>query len=706
MMNRRNFLCSASAGLALSQVEVMGSAAQARTAPTSMQWEPVLPGIWKARLGTPETYTPVSSRLTQPDTRGLRTLSEVSAPPLQEPAGRVTQRGCLLELPLKPYENLFGFGLQMLSFAQRGKKKTIRVNADPKLDTGDSHAPVPFYVSTRGYGILVDSCRHVDFYCGNARKAPTEPGNLASGQVNTPDSTRNLPLEAEGNVTVEVPRTSGADVYLFAGPTMMDVVRRYNMFSGGGVSPPAWGLGFWYRAEGQSDQTEILRLIQEFRERNIPCDVLGLEPGWQTHAYSCSFVWDSQRFPKPQEFIAEAGKLGFRVNLWEHAFTHPSSPLFRPLQSHSGDFGVWGGLVPDFAGAEARKVFGDYHGQKLIDAGIAGFKLDECDSSDYTRGWSFPDFSRFPSGIDGEQMHAVFGLRYQHTILSQYQSRKKETYNLVRSSGALSAPYPFVLYSDLYEHRDFVRALVNAGFCGLLWCPEVRDATSEEDLIRRLETVVFSPLAMVNAWYIKSPPWKQLDREKNNAGQFRPDWERLEDRCRKIIGWRMRLIPYLQSAFARYVKDGTPPFRALVLDDPEDTRLHLVDDAYMIGDRMLVAPLFAGEPERAVTLPKGTWHDFWTGAAVEGGRTLTIAGSVENIPVYVKGGSVLPLATVTASSQSPGGNAWTVRVYGDGSLPWSLNDGGPALSWDAQAERGRLRQSGSLYSVAEWVRMK
>jgi len=74
--------------------------------------------------------------------------------------------------------------------------------------------------------------------------------------------------------------------------------------------------------------------------------------------------------------------------------------------------------------------------------------------------------------------------------------------------------------------------------------------------------------------------------------------------------------------------------------------------------------------------------------------------------VYVKGGSVLPLATVTASSQSPGGNAWTVRVYGDGSLPWSLNDGGPALSWDAQAERGRLRQSGSLYSVAEWVRMK
>src|SRR5436305_11445606 len=217
------------------------------------------------------------------------------------------------------------------------------------------------------------------------------------------------------------------------------------MVSGGGVSPTAWGLGFWYRAEGQSDQAAVLNLAKEFRERKIPCDVLGLEPGWQTHAYSCSFAWDSKRFPDPEALVSEATKLGLKINLWEHAFTYPSSPLFPPLQPHSGDYGVWGGLVPDFAGAPARQIFGDYHGQKLIDIGISGFKLDECDGSDYTRGWSFPDFSRFPSGIDGEQMHAVFGLRYQHTILSQFQSRKKQTFGLVRSSGALSAPYPLVL---------------------------------------------------------------------------------------------------------------------------------------------------------------------------------------------------------------------------------------------------------------------
>ena len=149
-------------------------------------------------------------------------------------------------------------------------------------------------------------------------------------------------------------------------------------------------------------------------------------------------------------------------------------------------------------------------------------------------------------------MHFLFGLGYQRTLWKQFEQRKRPTYGLVRSSGALASPYPFVLYSDLYDHRQFVRALVNSGFSGLLWCPEVRDAKSEEDLIRRLQTVVFSPLAMINGWYIPNPPWKQLDRKKNNANGLTPNWEKLESRCQEIIGWRMQLIPYLRAAFARY----------------------------------------------------------------------------------------------------------------------------------------------------------
>jgi alpha-D-xyloside xylohydrolase len=673
MMNRRDLL----KGSALTLAARAASATPAEKSDSingqaSPAWVQVYPGIWKATVGIPERYTPTSGRTIPPAEAALRRMPSVAAAPLNPINAAVDSRGCLITLLLAANENIFGFGLQLLSFAQRGKKKTIRVNADPKLDTGDSHAPVPFYVSTRGYGVFVDSCRQISFYCGDARLRPEKPLSGNSSEVPRPDSVRTLPLDEPGIVTVEVPRAKGVDVYLFAGPTMMDAVRRYNLFSGGGVEPPEWGLGFWYRAYGRANAAEIIDLARELRERKIPCDVLGLEPGWQSHAYSCSFAWHPQRFKDPKAFISETTRMEYQLNLWEHAFTHPTSPLFEKLLPNSSEYGVWGGLVPDFAGATAREVFGEYHGKNLIDAGISGFKLDECDGSDFTGGWSFPDFARFPSGLDGEQMHQVFGLRYQDAILKQFQERKKPTFGLVRSSGALASPYPFVLYSDLYEHRDFVRALVNSGFSGLLWCPEVRDAKSEIDLIRRLQTVVFSPLAMVNAWYIKNPPWKQIEEKKNNADQLSENWMALESRCKSIIEWRMRLVPYLRSAFAKYALDGTPPFRALVMDYPEDKSLHAVDSEYMMGDRILVAPLFADEQSREVVLPKGAWHDFWSGQLFEGGRSYTIPGSQENIPVFVKAGSIIPLGGVALTTSSDLTRELTVHIYGDGSLPWKL----------------------------------
>jgi alpha-D-xyloside xylohydrolase len=600
---------------------------------------------------------------------------------------------------------MYGFGLQLLSFQQRGKKRTIRVNADPKGDSGDSHAPVPFYVTTRGYGILVDTFRHAQFYCGDAHPKPTQANTGGSGGVNTPAQMRELDRHGAGEIHVEVPRCSGADIYLFAGPTMLNAVQRYNLFSGGGAQLPDWALGFWYRPEMHLDAAAVLSLAHEFRTRAVPCDVLGLEPGWQTHAYSCSFAWEPSRFPDPKAFLAEALKQGYRINLWEHAFTHPSSPIFSDLLPHAGDYAVWQGVVPDFAGEPARRIFGEYHGKALVDNGVSGFKLDECDNSDFTEGWSWPDLSQFPSGLDGEQMHAAFGLRYQHAVLQAFQERNLPTCGLVRSSGALASPYPFVLYSDLYDHRQFIRALLNASFSGLLWCPEVRDATSTEDLVRRLQSVVFSPLAMVNAWYIRNPPWKQIDRERNNADSFSDGWQDLEARCKEILGWRMSLLPYLKSSFAAYVTEGLPPFRAPVLDFPDDAALYNIDDQFLIGDRLLVAPLFAGEPGRTVVLPSGVWHDFWNGQRITGGQTVHVDASFDRIPVYIRGGAVMPWAEVGVSTQDPACRRLHVRVYGAGDLPWHGRGpdlDGLTLSWDPRAAKGQASQISNTYQIIAW----
>ena len=672
---------------------------------TAAAWKQVHPGVWRITVGTPEKFTPVSTRLVPAQTEGFASLPSVTAVPDMLVEAKRTERGCTVRLPLRPDEEVFGFGLQLLSFAQRGKKKVARVNADPKIDTGDSHAPVPFYVTTSGIGVLVDTARYADFYFGDAHPKPTHPAAAVTAANIAPKYTGESSGTETAFIYVHVPVAAGVDVYLFGGPDMLSAVQRYNVFSGGGLVPPEWGLGFWYRNIAKAGQQDVLALAHEFRDRKIPCDVIGLEPGWQSHAYSCTFVWDNGRYPDPAGFLRATSDLKYKVNLWEHAFTHPASPLFPAIEPCSGNFGVWQGLVPDFAGAQARNAFGDFHGKTLIDAGVSGFKLDECDNSDYTGGWSFPEFSAFPSGIDGELMHSVFGLRYQMAIWNEYRKRGRETYGMVRSSGALAAPYPFVLYSDLYDHRQYIRALVNSGFSGLLWCPEVRQAASEEDLIRRLQSVVFSPLAQVDCWYMKSPPWKQLDRAKNNAGELLQDWESLEARCREIISWRMQLVPYLTAAFQRYADDGTPPFRALVLDAPQDNRLYKVDDQYLVGDRMMVAPLFAGEPDRKVVIPEGEWHNFWTGEKIAGGTEITIPASTDRIPVYVKTGSIIPWADVGQHAGSPETRRITARVYGDGSLSFALGSGKEALrlSWGGAA--GSSEGTTGHYQIYAWKQM-
>jgi alpha-D-xyloside xylohydrolase len=576
------------------------------------------------------------------------------------------------------------------------------VNADPKQDTGDSHAPVPFYVTTEGIGILIDTARYATFYFGDARPKPIQGAAQFAGSNPDPNYAHNLQDGDAGLITVDVPSATGVDVYLFAGPDMLTAVKRYNLFSGGGHVPPEWGLGFWYRPESRATQESALALAHEFRERKIPCDVIGLEAGWQTHAYPCTFVWNKERFPDPPAFVRAAAEMKYKVNLWEHAYTHPASPLFPRLASNAGSYGVWGGLVPDFAAAPARTAFADFHSDTLVDLGISGFKIDECDNSDYTGGWSFPECSSFPSGIDGEQMHSVFGLRYQMAIWDAFRKRQLETYCLVRSSGALAAPYPFVLYSDLYNHRDFIRALVNSGFSGLLWCPEVRDALDAEDLLRRLQSATFSPLAMVNGWYIKNPPWKQLNRKKNNADELLDGWDSLEARCREIIGWRMQLVPYLMSAFQRYAEDGTPPFRALVLDSPKQARLQNVDDQYLIGDRMMVAPLFAGESSRKVVLPEGRWNNFWTGELLDGGLEITVPSTFEQIPVYVKSGSIIPWADIGMFAEAPETRRLAARIYGDGSLPCTVPNGKDLFRISWHNGLGTVEGKRGAYHVYAW----
>lgn len=406
-------------------------------------------GIWKLAAGKPEELTPVKCLPHETRTDALASLPECGEPPFDTGAikFKVTKRGCCIELPLGESEQIYGFGLQLKSFNQRGRKKQIRVNADPAADSGDSHAPVPFFVSTKGYGVLVDTYRYATFYCGSSAKKNTTVNSGKSNAVG--GSAEELYTISEdsqdGVILVEIPHAMGADLYFFGGPDMRSAVQRYVLFSGGGCLPPIWGLGVLYRAYAKADSEDVLLLAKGIREDGMPCDMLGLEPGWQSHSYSCSLSWDGERFEKPGELIGALKGMGFHVNLWEHAFLHPTSPLYSDFIDRACDYQVWGGLVPDFLDGKASEMFIEYHRREFFEKGIAGFKLDECDNSDYTGSWSFPECSEFPSGMDGEQMHSAFGMLYQRSVLASSVASGIRTYGQVRSSHALASPMPFVL---------------------------------------------------------------------------------------------------------------------------------------------------------------------------------------------------------------------------------------------------------------------
>ena len=688
--------------------------------------EKIAPGVWKVTYGIPEQFKP-SEFKEIPAIESMKYLVDDDIPPfdLKSIKFSITKRGCIAELNMDESEQLYGFGLQNNTFQQRGLRKEIRVNSLSTGNVGFSHAPVPFYVSTNGYGVLVNSSRYVTFYSGTMNKL-TESDKIKEAR-NTEIATSTIDLyktlgKKSDKMLIEVPSEQGMEIYIFDGPTIRESIQRYNLFSGGGCMLPTWGLGVKYRGKGDYSDVKTQNLANYFRENNIPCDMFGLEPGWQTEAYSCSYVWNNSLFADPDRFVSQMDSMGFKLNLWEHAYVLPTSPDFEPLRNKSCDFSVWNGLVPDFVDPEARKIFGDYHEKTLVNKGIMAFKLDECDAADYkdaANQWSFPEISRFPSGIDGEQMHQLFGLLYQKSLLDVFNKQNKRTLFDLRSSQAFASPYTSSLYSDMYNHHEFVRMISNAGFSGLLWTPEIRESKSSADLIRRTQTGVLSAHLVFNSWYLNNPPWLQYDSTKNNRNIFLPDAKELESKVRKLLELRMSLIPYLYAAFADYHFKGIPPFRALVVDYPNDTQVYKIDDEYMIGDGLLAAPFLDGASTRSVYFPEGNWYDFNTDQKYKGKKWYDIQMTLDQIPLFVKEGTILPLAKpvqfVTRNTQFE----ITCHTYGDKCLParlfeddsYNMDYQNDKFNWITLDWNGKIGKSttkgnykGNCYKIIGWTK--
>ena len=249
-------------------IAALRGAAQER----SLVWKPVAPGIWSARVGVPEQIDLLKAARIEPKQAELRRLGAPALPAaMRGSIGRVADHRTFLRFPLDATEQLFGFGLNFKHVQQRKRIFNLHVDHYGNGDSGRTHAPVPFYVSSSGYGILINSARYLTVYAGtglrrdSARPPKIRDRNTDKGWEANPDS---------DVVEVLVP-AGGVEVYLFAGPTPLEVVQRYNLYSGGGAMPPKWGLGFTQRVPTLYTAADVSREVDEFDRHDFRSNSLG-----------------------------------------------------------------------------------------------------------------------------------------------------------------------------------------------------------------------------------------------------------------------------------------------------------------------------------------------------------------------------------------------------------------------------------------------
>ncbi len=612
-------------------------------------WEEMAHGVWKRSIGEKEGIDLLGAAKIRPKLDKLNEHALMEFPMDQDRIVVSREKNkLLLRFPLDREEQIYGLGLHFKTVNRRGNVYDLHVDHYGGRDDGRTHAPVPFYVSSKGYGVLINSARYLTVYVGTTVRTDS-PDQPVARDRNTDEDWNPRPLS--DMVEVVVPDTN-AEIVVFNGDSPLDVVRKYNLYSGGGYLPPKWGLGFTYRAHTLFSANEVLDLTTAFEEKGFPLDYIGLEPGWMNRSYPCSYEWDPVRFPEPKKFVKALLDKGIRTNLWMNPYIAPKAELYDAMLPLSGSHSVWSGIVPDYTLGETKKVFSEFYKKNQLDIGVSGLKIDEVDGYDF---WLWPDTATFPSGVDAEQMRQVYGLLLQEMVAELYHDKNERTYGLVRASNAGGSRFPFVIYNDYYKHEDFITALINSGFSGLLWTPEVRSSKTGEEWLRRMQSVCFSPMAMINAWSSGTLPWS---------------YPEVYDEVREIALLRMRLLPYIYSTFAEYHFNGTPPVRPMqlvegfvsqaqfiegALDDTKNpykmaTQRELLDQ-FMFGENLLVAPVFAGQRSREVVLPKGDWYDFYTGEYVGAGEIIQIEAKLEEIPLFVRDGGIIPL--IPAGLRSP-----------------------------------------------------
>ncbi|MBR3530151.1 MAG: alpha-xylosidase [Bacteroidaceae bacterium] len=519
-----------------------------------------------------------------------------------------------------PGEHIYGCGESFTKLDKVGQKVHLFVTDPQGPESDGQYKPVPFFFSNRGYGIFMHTAAPVTCDFGASY--------IGATRLFMADETM--------------------DFFVFLGEPK-DILNEYTEITGKSPMLPLWTFGTWMSRITYFSQEEGLDIAQKLRQHRIPSDVIHFDTGWFDVDWQCDYEFSKRRFKNPVAMLKRMREMGFHTCLWQLPYFTPKNRYFKEL--------VDGGLCVKNANGTLpyEDAVLDLSNEKTVawyQDKIGGLILQGVDAIKCDFGEAAPLNGWYASGRSGLYEHNLYPVRYNKALfegIARYKQQREgkseaadEAVIWARSAWAGSQRYPLHWGGDAATTNigmlGDLRGGLSFGLSGFsFWSHDMGGfvTASPEDIYRR-----WLPFGFLSS-----------HTRAHGAPPTEP-WlisESFTDAFRECAELKYQLMPYVYAQAKDCSEKGLPMVRALFVEFPKDAGTWLVEDEYMFGSQMLVAPLLESGTSRQVYLPQGKWIDYQSGAVYEGGYQTLTAGKIPAI-ILVRDGSLIPHVPIAQST--------------------------------------------------------
>ena len=529
-----------------------------------------------------------------------------------------SQKTYMMErLDLGVGETVYGLGERFTALVKNGQ--TVETwNRDGGTSTEQSYKNIPFYLTNRGYGVLVNHPECVSFEVGSEKVSKVQ-------------------FSVEGEYL---------EYFVIDGPTPKKVLDRYTRLTGRPALPPAWSFGLWLTTSFTTnyDEATVNSFIDGMAERQLPLHVFHFDCFWMKAFQWCDFEWDPQTFPDPQGMLQRLKARGLKICVWINPYIGQKSPLFHEgkekgylLKRPDGRVWQWdkwqaGMGIVDFTNPRACEWYAG-HLKRLVDMGVDCFKTDF--------GERIPTDVVWHDGCDPQKMHNHYAFVYNKLVYETLQDKlgESEAVLFARSASVGAQQFPVHWGGDCYatyeSMAESLRGGLSIGLSGFgFWSHDIGgfENTAPAHIYKRW--CAFGLLSSHSRLH--------------GSKSYRVPWVYDDEACdvvRQFTQLKCRLMPYLYPASSQAASHGTPVMRAMMLEFPEDPACDYLDRQYMLGDDLLVAPVFSEEGDVDFYLPQGRWTHLLSNEVAEGSRWHRQQHGFDSLPLYVRPNTLLALGS-------------------------------------------------------------